>query len=294
MYSRFPVRRINSNAFSTRMYPQTSRAGAGGCARILIALVVAGIALISFFGSKQYNPVTDEEQYVAITREQEIALGLQSAPEMEAQFGGLETDERYQLAVQGLGDILVVESFANQADYPFEFHVLGDTQTVNAFALPGGQVYVTRAMIDRLESEGQVAGVLAHEIGHVVARHSAEQIAQAQLTQGLTGALVMATYDPNNPSSMGTAQVAMLIGQLVNMKFSREDEIQADALGVRIMSEAGYDPRSMIAVMELLAQISGANIEFFSTHPNPENRLQRIQATIDELYPNGVPSGMIQ
>ena len=78
---------------------------------------------------------------------------------------------------------------------------------------------------------------MGHEIVHVIARHSAQQIAQAQLAQGLTGALVMATYDPENPASMGTAQVAMLISQLVTMKFGREDEIQSDELGVRVMAE---------------------------------------------------------
>jgi len=277
-----------------RMGPQQSASGSIGI-RIVIALVVAAFALFSFLSSKQTNPVTGQDQYISITKDQEIALGLQSAPEMEAEFGGLEPDARYQNAVQIIGDKLVKESFASQADYPFEFHVLADSQTVNAFALPGGPVYITRALMDQLQSEGEVASVLAHEISHVVARHSAEQISKQQLTQGLTGAVVMATYDPNNPSSMATAEVAMLIGQLVDMKFSRDDEIVADTMGVKVMGQANYDPRMMVEVMKILEQAgSGNGIEFLSTHPSPDNRLARIEQAITDLYPNGVPSGMIQ
>jgi predicted Zn-dependent protease len=87
-------------------------------------------------------------------------------------------------------------------EYQYDFHVLQDDQTINAFALPGGQIFITRGLLDNLSTEGEVAGVLGHEIAHVVARHSAEQIAKQQLTQGLTGAVVLATYDPDNPASM--------------------------------------------------------------------------------------------
>ncbi len=121
-------------------------------------------------------------------------------------------------------------------------------------------------------TEGELAGVLGHEIGHVVARHAAEHLAKAQLTEGLTGAAVLVTYDPDDPSSQRTAAVAALIGNLINMKFSRDDELEADRLGVRFTSEAGYDPRAMISMMETLAQASKGQrpLEFFSTHPNPD------------------------
>lgn len=145
-----------------------------------------------------------------------------------------------------------------------------------------------------METEGQLAGVMAHEIGHVIARHSSQQIAKQRLTEGLTGAAVIAAYDPDNPSSSQSAQVALLIGQLVNMKFGRDDELQSDRLGVQFMAVAGYDPRSMIQVMEVLAAASEGNAppEFFSTHPNPDNRITRIEEAIEELYPNGVPEGL--
>jgi predicted Zn-dependent protease len=136
---------------------------------------------------------------------------------------------------------------------------------------------------------------MAHEIGHVLARHSAQQIAKQELTQGLTGAAVIATYDPNNPATQGTAQIALLIGQLVNMKYGRDDELQSDRLGVQILAEAGYDPRAMIEVMNILAAASEGGArppEFFSTHPNPDNRIAQIEEAIAQEFPNGVPEGL--
>lgn len=291
-YYRPPARQV----VAQRARPLSSRpTGRSRGMRFLIALGVAAFALISFFGSKSYNPVTGEDQYVNITAEQEIALGLQAAPEMAQEFGGLDPDPQAQALVDAVGEEVVANSVASQTVYPYDFHLLADPETVNAFALPGGQVFVTAALFDRLETEGQLAGVLGHEIGHVIARHGAQRIAQQQLADGLTGALVMATYDPNDPSSQNTAQVALVVGQLVSMKFGREDELEADALGVRVMSEAGYDPRALIGVMEILEAAGGPTPpEFFSTHPNPENRILRIQEAIDATYPGGVPDGLVE
>jgi len=263
--------------------------------RLLMALVVAVIAVLGYFGKSAFNPITQEKQHVAgITPEQEVALGLQAAPEMVQQFGGLDPDSKAQARVRRIGERLVSRTAAGQSPYTFEFHLLDDPKTINAFALPGGQVFLTEGLLRRLETDGQLAGVLGHEIGHVVGRHGAEHIAKQQLTEGLTGAAVLATYDPNNPSSRNSAAVAAMIGQLVGMRFGRQDELEADELGVRFASETGYDPRSMIGLMKILDQSSegGRPPEFFSTHPNPENRIQRIQAAIQSRYPDGVPSGL--
>jgi len=251
--------------------------------------------LLGYFGSSVFNPITEEKQHVAgITPEQEVALGLQAAPEMAQQFGGLDPDPQFQARVDQIGERLVSRSVAGQSPYRFDFHVLDDPQTINAFALPGGQVFITEGLLRRLETGGQLAGVLGHEIAHVVGRHGAEHIAKQQLTQGLTGAAVLATYDPSDPSSRGSAAVAAMIGQLVTMRFGRQDELEADRLGVRFTSEAGYDPRSMVALMKILEASSEGNRppEFFSTHPNPENRIQRIQAAVQERFPNGLPQGL--
>ncbi len=284
---------MNRGSYLRQRVAPRSPALSGGCLRIGLALIVAAIAVISFLGSKQFNPVTGEDQYVSITQEQEIAMGLQAAPEMEAEFGGLEPDAVYQAAVDEVGQTLARGSIAAPSGYPFEFHVLADPETVNAFALPGGQVFITRALVDRLETEGQLAAVLGHEVVHVLARHSAEQIAQTQLTGGITGAVLIASYDPENPSSQQLGQMAILVGQLVGLKYGRDDELQANSLGVKIMADEGYDPRAMITVMQILAEDSPAGPpEFFSTHPNPDNRILRIEEAIQSLYPDGVPAGL--
>lgn len=263
--------------------------------RLVIALIVALVSVLGYFGKSTFNPVTEEKQHVGdITPEQEVALGLQAAPEMAQQFGGLDPDPAMQELVDRVGERLASQSGAKNTPYRFEFHALDDPETINAFALPGGQIFITEGLLRRLDTEGQLAGVLGHEVGHVVARHGAEHIAKQQLTQGLTGAAVLATYDPNNPSAQQSAAMAAMIGQLVTMRFGRQDELESDALGVRFTAEAGYDPNSLIRLMEILDESAKGQRqpEFFSTHPNPENRITRIREAISARFPNGVPDGL--
>jgi len=264
--------------------------------RILIAVVIAVFALITYFSSSSFNEVTDETQYISITQEQEIALGLQAAPEMINEFGGLDPSSEAQAFVDEVGRQLVEQSAAADTPYQYEFHLLADDQVINAFALPGGQIFITAALYDRLETEGQLAGILAHEIAHVVGRHGAEHIAKAQLTEGLTGAAVVAVYDPESPNSQYAAQMAQVVGQLITLRYGREDELESDRLGVRFMAQAGYDPTALIGVMEILAEASSGNQqpEFFSTHPDPGNRIGQIEALIADYFPDGVPDDLIK
>lgn len=280
------------------MDPNPRQTRRSGClafkGRLLLALGLAVVSIVGYYSSREYNPITDEVQHVDLSPDQEIALGLQAAPQMAAQHGGLLDNPEAQAFVDQVCARLVAATAVKQTPYQFECHLLADPRTLNAFALPGGQVFITAALFGDLETEGQLAGVLGHEIAHVAARHSAEHIAKQKLTQGLTGAAVLATYDPNDPSTQRTAAVAALIGNLVNMRFGREDELESDRLGVRFMSEAGYDPRAMIGVMTILgkAGAGGRQPEFFSTHPNPDNRIARIEAAIAERFPGGVPAGL--
>jgi predicted Zn-dependent protease len=274
------------------------RRGGGLSGRLLIGLLLALFALGAyFFGTQRVeNPVTGEVQRVSLTVQEEIMMGLQAAPEMANMHGGLHPDQNAQALVDDVGQEIVRRSAAGDTDYQFEFHLLRDPETINAFALPGGQIFITAALYGRLETEGQLAGVLAHEVGHVVGRHAAERIAKTQLVQGLTGAAVIAAYDPNNPGSAQQAYMAQLVGQLVTMKYSRSDELESDQLSVRFMADAGYDPRSMLAVMAILDQASQGQRppEFLSTHPDPGNREQRIQEAIAAEFPDGVPDGLIE
>lgn len=264
----------------------------GTLLRLLLAGLISLFSVFTYCTSSSENPVTGEVQRVSISHEDEAMLGRQAAPEMVARHGGLSRDGAAAV-VKEIGAELV-ESVADSLPYAFEFHLLADSKTINAFALPGGQIFVTEAMLARLKTRGQLAGVLAHEVAHVVARHGAEHLAKARLAEGLTGAAVIASYDPSNPSSAQRAQMARLVAGLVNMRFGRADELEADEWGVKLAAEAGYDPHALLDVMDVLEQASsgGRPPEFFSTHPNPENRRQRIAQAISALYPDGLPAGL--
>jgi predicted Zn-dependent protease len=261
--------------------------------RVLLALAIAAIGGIYYYCNQQVNPVTGEKQHVTLTPDQEVAMGLQTAPGMAEQFGGLHPDPTVQSTTEQLGESIVARSAARGSGYQYDFHVLRDDETVNAFALPGGQVFITAALLRRLQNEAQLAGVLGHEIGHVVGRHSAEQLAKAQLTQALVGAAGVAASSEDSDGRQAAA-IAAAVGQLVNMRFGRKDELEADHFGVRFMSDAGYDPRSLGEVMRILAEASGGSSrpEFLSTHPDPGNRLAQIEADIRQLFPQGVPPNL--
>lgn len=249
--------------------------GGGSSIRLIIGAIIAIISLISYLGASEFNPVTGEEQRVGLSVEQEIALGAQSAPEMVEQYGGLYQDSEVQNNIDRIGNRLVNDSIANSTPWEFEFYVL-DSDVINAFALPGGPVFITTGLLFQLDSEDAAAGVIAHEIVHVLARHSAQRIAKSQLTNGLIGAVGVASGDRE------TTQAAAVIGSLVNMKYGREDELQSDTLGVCLMISAGYDPQAMIQVMEVLEGAGGGRQpEFFSTHPSPENRIGEIREAIE-------------
>lgn len=150
---------------------------------------------------------------------------------------------------------------------------MADPETINAFALPGGQIFITYALYSRLENEDQLAGVLGHEIGHVLGRHSAERIAEGEFWQTIS-----------QGASVGADAGGLVagIGQNVLLGNGRGDELESDDLGVRFMIKAGYDPYQMIDVMEILKAAAGPSRvpEFQSTHPDPDNRMEKIREAI--------------
>ena len=278
-----------------RRHSNHRRSWLSGCGvRLVIAAVIAGISVFSYLRLRNVNPITGQTQYVSLSVQEEIALGLNAAPAMAAQFGGLTQDQELRLKVDDIGNRLVSQSDASKSEYRFAFHALADPETVNAFALPGGQIFITQGLLSRFTTDGQIAGVLGHEVGHVIHRHSAELMAKSKLLQGLTGAAIIAATDPSNPSTYNSAMVAQLVAQMINMKYGRDDELEADRWGVKNMAEAGYDPRAMIQVMEVLQSASGGSgqPEFMSTHPDPGRRIEQIKQAIRDLYPQGVPEGL--
>jgi beta-barrel assembly-enhancing protease len=248
--------------------------------RLIIMLGFIAFSAIKFyFGSSQKNPITGETQRVSLTPEQEVAMGLQSAPEMAAQFGGLYPDDALQLKVRSIGQKLLRSSNLENTPYKFNFYALADNQTVNAFALPGGQIFITMALVNQLKTDDEIAGVLGHEIGHVVNRHSAEHMAKSSFISGIVNGVVMGS------GSMSGAQVASYVGQMMNLKYGRNDELESDKYGIKYMYAAGYNPAKLIDVMEVLAKAGGGRggSDFMSSHPSPENRVAKIKEELAKL-----------
>ena len=252
--------------------------GRGGLKiRLLIGAGIILFSLFKYYSNRDTNPYTGKKQSIALTTEEEIAIGLKSAPQMAEQHGGLYPSQKDQNIVDRVGNSLVNNSIAKETPYQYDFHLLRDPNTINAFALPGGQIFITYALYSQLQNEDQLAGVLGHEIGHVVGRHSAERIAKQGLTQGIISGVLVGGGD-------GTGQMAAMIGNVINMKYGRGDELESDELGVKFMLDAGYQPEEMMGVMEILKAAAGPNRtpEMQSTHPDPENRIEKIKEAIEK------------
>lgn len=243
--------------------------------KLIIGAAIILFSYVKYCSRTETNEYTGKKQHISLTTDQEIAIGLNSAPEMAKQYGGLHPDQKAQALVDKVGEKLVNSSIARETPYRYDFHLLRDPETVNAFALPGGQVFVTFGLFKRLQNEDQLAGIIGHEIGHVVGRHSAERIAKQDLTQGIiTG--VMAGSD------VGAGQMAAMVANAINMKYGRTDELESDRLGVKYMINAGYNPYEFIEVMNILDAASGGQQvpEFSSTHPSGPHRIQEIEEAI--------------
>jgi predicted Zn-dependent protease len=271
------------------------RSSSGLKTRLIIALVIALFAVLSYYGRPgDENQITGKTERVAMTEEaDEVQMGLQAVPQMAQMHGGQHRNEAERAHVQQMGEQLLraldrhlaLQGRHNPYRENFHFTLLADPQTVNAFALPGGQIFITQALYRELETEGQLAGVLGHEIGHVIERHSNKRMAKEQMFQGLAAAGGIAGGDQNS------ARMAQMITSMISMKYGRDDELESDKWGVRLTTMAGYDPRAMIGLMKVLERASGGAgpPEFMSTHPKPANREAYIQAVIDQEFPEALP-----
>ncbi|QDT01431.1 M48 family metalloprotease [Adhaeretor mobilis] len=298
---RQPQQRRQRPMFGGGGRASTANRGVGSAIkmRLLIAAGIAVFALISYYGKPgDVNEVTGETERVAMTEEaEEIQLGLQAAPQMISQHGGPSRSLADRQRVHNIGQRLLAALDEKLADSDrhnpyrdsFHFTLLADPKTVNAFALPGGPVFITEALYSRL-SDGQLAGVLGHEIGHVLLRHGNKRMAKQGLYQGLAGAMGVLGGDA------GGARMAQMVSSALSMKYGREHELEADKWSVTLTANAGYDPRAMIGVMKILDEATGGDgpPEFLSTHPKPANRVEYIEEVIAETFPNGVPEGLRQ
>ncbi|WP_207431643.1 M48 family metalloprotease [Sabulibacter ruber] len=230
------------------------------------------IAAILLFNSCATNPVTGKRDISLVSEDQEIAMGAQADPGIVAQYG-LVQNPTLQRFIQEKGQQMA--AISHRPNLKYEFKIV-DSPILNAFAVPGGYVYFTRGIMAHFNSEAQFAGVLGHEIGHITARHSAQQQSKAILTQGLLiGGMI---------ASPTLAQYGDVLSQgagLLFLKFGRDDERQSDELGVEYSTKIGYDASHMADFFQTLQRQSkqagqGEIPEWQSTHPNPANRYSTV------------------
>ncbi|HXV75121.1 MAG TPA: M48 family metalloprotease [Candidatus Polarisedimenticolaceae bacterium] len=226
------------------------------------------------------NPATGKRQFSLVSESDEIQIGRETDRVIVEQMGLYGGDE-LQGYVRQVGERLAAVSERPQLDWTFR--VVDDPQ-VNAFALPGGYIYITRGILAYLQSEAELATVVGHEIGHVTARHGADQMTKAQLTQA--GLVLGTALGPD--WARGLSDYAQIGAGLMMMKFGRDDERQADELGLRYMLAADYDARPAAGVFDMLDRVSaasggGGTPAWLSTHPAPANRSQNMQAAVVSL-----------
>jgi len=236
-------------------------------------VLLAGLVLVVWLISCAINPVTGKREFMLLSEGDEVALGQQTDQQVIEQYG-IYQDAKLSAYLAQLGQKMAQISHRPQLSY--QFKVL-DSPVINAFAVPGGYVYVTRGILSYLNDEAELAGVVAHELGHVNARHTAQQYSQMQLAQIGLGLGVMLSEDFRKYAGLAQFGVNLLF-----LKFSRDNERQADDLGVEYSSKVGYDAYRMAAFFETLERLSGGSAnsglpDWFSTHPNPVDRIGAVR-----------------
>jgi len=241
------------------------------------ALSLVGAALTAgLLSACAQAPVTGREQLMLVSEEQADQLGAEAWQQIKAEQPASK-DSAAQQRVQRIGEKVAAASGAKGVDWEF---VLFQDDTPNAFALPGGKIGVNSGMLKIAETDDQLAAVLAHEVGHVVARHPSEQMSQSAAIQTALGASGI-----GNEAVGQLVQMATGVGQL---SFSRSAEAEADRIGLEYMARAGYNPEEAIALWQNMAAATaqaGRPPEFLSTHPNPEHRIENIRAALPQVMP---------
>ncbi len=229
------------------------------------------------------NPLTGSDEFMLLPVEQDVEIGKAYAPQVEKHLGGRIDNDTLQEYIEVVGD--KIARICHRADIEYHFTAL-DHKSVNAFALPGGYIFITRGMLEKLQTEAQLASILAHEVVHVVARDTANVISKEI---GMT-LLFAAAVIPTSPSA-GAVMAAQVTRQILGLRYSRKAEREADFGGLTYMVRAGYDPSGMVELMQTLESIGNDRPpEFFSSHPSPENRITYIQRRIEQRY--GDASGL--
>jgi len=231
----------------------------------------------------EVNPITGREEFMLVSEENDIAIGRKYAPEVEKQLGGRIADDCLQYYIDSVGQ--KIARISHKPHWEYHFTAVEDKST-NAFALPGGYIFITKGLLEKLQTEAQLAALLAHEIVHVVARHSAAaQSRQGGMILLVVGLGTAGALPKNMPE--GSARMAQLALQLISLTYSREQEREADLGGVDYTVVAGYNPNGAVELQQMLQEQNDIRpIEFLSTHPSPENRIISLQGRIQTRYQN--------
>lgn len=234
-------------------------------------LLAAGLLVCLIFAACAVNPVTGKRELMLISEAQEIQYGVEGDKEICAEYGVID-NPALTAYVERIG--LNMSRISHRPNLDWHFRVL-DTPVINAFAVPGGYIYVTRGILTYLNDEAELAGVIGHEIGHVCARHTARSISQQQMA--MIGLQLGYAFSEKLRNLSGLAEFGV---SMLFLKFSRDDERQSDNLGVEYASKQAYDTKRMAAFFETLERMSGGEEsglpDWFSTHPNPENRVAAV------------------
>lgn len=232
------------------------------------------------------NPATGKSQFNYYSTSEEIQIGEQAGPELTKEYGGTVPDVELQAYVARVGRTLASKTEGDNPNLPWEFTLLND-EIVNAFALPGGKVFISRGLMEKMTNEAQLAGVLGHECGHVTAQHIDQQMGQTLAVGIGLSVLGAATSDSDRGQAISAA--AGLFGQGYLLKYGRDQESEADTLGMRYMARSGYDPAGQLQVMQILKAVEkeaggrGAP-EWLSTHPAPQTRIDRIRRLLSTTF----------
>ncbi|MGQ9611056.1 MAG: M48 family metalloprotease [bacterium] len=245
------------------------------------------LLLISFCGCA-VNPVTGKREVMIFSESQEISFGKNADPDIRWEFGGVYNDDQLASYINSLGQR--VASNSDRPKLPYYFTIV-DSSVVNAFALPGGYIYITRGLLVRMDNEAQLAAVLGHEIGHVNARHSMKRLQNVLgFNLGMLFLDQVASGSENYQKWRGMLKTGSQVAfATVSLGYGRKDEHQADELGTRYASKAGFDPNGMIQLLELLKNLSDreptAVEEFFMSHPRTSERIKSVNEVISKLPP---------
>ncbi len=246
----------------------------------LLAVLLLALPLHAEPAAKTDQRTRVKPGWNMFSERQDIELGRKAAQDAEKQLPALK-DKAVNDYLNRLGARLVRHTPGHR--YPYQFKAVNQ-EAINAFALPGGFLYLNRGTIEAAENEAQLAGVMAHEIAHVALRHGTNQLTKATFAQAPL-AILGGMFGGGGGIVGQLAQLGVAVGfTAVFLKYSRSAETQADILGAQILYDAGYDPREMAAFFETLAaQNKQRSIEFFSSHPHPENRQERIMEEVRRL-----------